>query len=75
MKMPRLDLYSFWLKGNPAFVADQKGVFPLHIACEFSSLKVVQFLVELCGDGLRSGTTNNMMLVLVVVRARMAAID
>ena len=39
------------VRGNPAAVnvADKKGVFSLHIACEFCSLKVVQFLVELGG--------------------------
>eukprot|EP00574_Skeletonema_japonicum_P004510 CAMPEP_0201718608 /NCGR_PEP_ID=MMETSP0593-20130828/4083_1 /ASSEMBLY_ACC=CAM_ASM_000672 /TAXON_ID=267983 /ORGANISM="Skeletonema japonicum, Strain CCMP2506" /LENGTH=789 /DNA_ID=CAMNT_0048208949 /DNA_START=76 /DNA_END=2445 /DNA_ORIENTATION=+ len=52
------------VRGNPsAFVADQRGGFPLHIACEFSSLKVVKFLVELCENNLRSScTTSNMML-------------
>jgi len=35
-------------KGNPFAiqVAGHKGVFPLHIACEFSSVKVVKYLVE-----------------------------
>ena len=52
------------VRGNPsAFVADQKSGFPLHLACEFSSLKVVKFLVELCADHLRSsGATSTMML-------------
>ena len=37
-------------KGNPLAiqVAGHKGVFPLHIACEFSSVKVVKYLVEEC---------------------------
>ena len=35
------------IKGNPATVrtADNQFAFPLHIACEFSSVKVVEFLV------------------------------
>ena len=33
-------------------VADQKGAYPLHIACEFSSTKVAKYLVELAGDAL-----------------------
>jgi len=52
------------IRGNPSvFVADQRGGFPLHIACEFSSLKVVKLLVELCGENFSlNGTANNMML-------------
>ena len=36
------------VKGNPSAVRtpDNKFAFPLHIACEFSSTKVVQYLVE-----------------------------
>ena len=36
------------LRGNPSAVqiADNNMAFPLHIACEFSSVKVVQYLVE-----------------------------
>ena len=36
------------LRGNPSAVrtVDNKFAFPLHIACEFSSVKVVQYLVE-----------------------------
>ena len=36
------------VKGNPSAVqtADSKFAFPLHIACEFSSVQVVQYLVE-----------------------------
>ena len=40
------------LRGNPAAVHTtvQKEVHPLHIACEFSSAKVVEFLLEDVGD-------------------------
>ena len=40
------------VRGNPAAVrvADQNGAHPLHIACEFSLVKVVKYLVELYGD-------------------------
>jgi len=36
-------------KGNPCAlqVIDYQGLFPLHIACEFSTADIVQFLVEL----------------------------
>ena len=37
-------------RANPAALqvaADQNGAYPLHIACEFSSVKVVKYLVEL----------------------------
>ena len=36
------------VKGNPSAVqtTDNHMAFPLHLACEFSSVKVVQFLVE-----------------------------
>ena len=42
------------MRANPAAVqvAGQNGVYPVHIACEFSSEKVVQYLVELAGDTL-----------------------
>ena len=35
-------------RANPAAmqVADQNGAYPLHIACEFSSVKVVEYLVQ-----------------------------
>ena len=33
-------------------VADDRLAYPLHIACEFSSTKVVKYLVELAGDAL-----------------------
>ncbi|KAL7459339.1 hypothetical protein ACHAWC_011065 [Mediolabrus comicus] len=43
------------VRGNPSvFVTDQMSAFPLHIACEFSSLKVVKFLVELSGKTMSS---------------------
>ena len=37
------------VKGNPLAIrtADSRMVFPLHIACEFSSVKVIRHLVEL----------------------------
>ena len=49
------------MRANPAAVrvADRKGVYPLHIACEFSSVKVVKYLVELAGDTLNSADANN----------------
>ena len=36
------------VKGNPSAVqtTDKHMAFPLHLACEFSSVKVVQYLVE-----------------------------
>ena len=36
------------VEGNPSSVriADKKLAFPLHIACEFSSVKIVRYLVE-----------------------------
>ena len=39
-------------RANPAAVqvSDQNGVYPLHIACEFSSVNVVKYLVELAED-------------------------
>lgn len=48
------------LSGNPAAlqVADRNGVYPLHIACEFSSAKVVQFLVEVEDDVLDKSDSN-----------------
>ena len=39
-------------------VSDQNGVYPLHIACEFSSAKVVKYLVELAGDTLNNVDAN-----------------
>ena len=40
------------MRANPAAVqvSDQNGVYPVLIACEFSSEKVVQYLVELAED-------------------------
>ena len=40
------------VRGNPAAaqVSDQKVAYPLHIACEFSSAKLVKYLVELAED-------------------------
>ena len=46
--------------GNQAAlqVADQNGVYPVHIACKFSSAKVVKYLVELAGDTLNNVDAN-----------------
>ena len=48
------------VRGNPAAlqVVDRKGAYPLHIACEFSSVKVVKYLVELAGDTLNNFDAN-----------------
>ena len=48
------------VNGNPDAlnVADQKGAYPLHIACKFSSVKVVKYLVELAGDTLNNIDAN-----------------
>jgi len=48
-------------RANPAAVqvADQNGAYPLHIACEFGSVKVVQLLVELAGVTLNNVDTKN----------------
>ena len=49
------------VKGNPsAFVVDKKGASPLHIACEFSSLNVVEYLMDLYEE--ESDTETNAML-------------
>jgi ankyrin repeat protein len=42
------------VKGNPSAVqtADNNMAFPLHVACEFSSVKVVKLLVENYGSSL-----------------------
>ena len=49
------------IRANPAAVqvADQNGVYPVHIACEFSSVNFVKYLVELAGDTLNSVDENN----------------
>ena len=48
------------MRANPAAlqVADQNGVYPVHIACEFSLAKVVKYLVELAGDTLNNVDAN-----------------
>ena len=48
------------VRGNRAAlqVADQNGVYPVHIACKFSSAKVVKYLVELAGDTLNNVDAN-----------------
>ena len=47
-------------RGNPAAaeVADQNGAYPVHIACNFSSVKVVKYFVELAGDTLNNVDAN-----------------
>ena len=39
-------------RANPVAlnIADREGEYPVHIACKFSSVKVVKYLVELAGD-------------------------
>ena len=48
------------MRANPAAVqvSDQNGAYPVHIACEFSSVKVVKYLVELAGDTLNNVDAN-----------------
>jgi ankyrin repeat protein len=48
-------------RANPAAlqVADQNGVYPVHIASEFSSVNVVKYLVELAGDTLNNVDAKN----------------
>ena len=48
------------VKGNPSAlrVVDNKVSFPLHIACEFNSADVVQFLLELDDDFLNHCDSN-----------------
>ena len=42
------------VRGNLSalLVADQKGVLPLHIACQNATVGIVQFLVDSCNNGL-----------------------
>ena len=49
------------VKGNPLAVrtADNNLAFPIHIACEFSSAKVVQFLAEKFGISVDQRDKNN----------------
>ena len=49
------------MRANPAAVqvADQNGAHPLQIACEFSSVKVVKYLVDLDGDNLNNIDAKN----------------
>ena len=44
------------VRGNPAMLqaADHQGILPLHVACEFSTADVVQFLVEHDGSCLNA---------------------
>ena len=39
-------------------VSDQNGVNPVHIACKFSSVKLVKYLVVLAGDTLNNVDAN-----------------
>ena len=52
-------------RANPAAlnVADRKGAYPLHIACEFSSVNLVKYLVELAGDNLNNVDAKNNSLL------------
>ena len=49
------------VRGNPDAlqVADRNGIYPVHIACKFSSAKVVKYLVELVGDTLNNVDAKN----------------
>ena len=53
------------LIGNRAAlqVTDQKGAYPLHIACEFSPVKVVKYLVELSEYNLNNVDAKNNSLL------------
>ena len=65
------------VRGNPAAaqVSDQKVAYPLHIACEFSSTKVVKYLVELAGDNLNIvDAKNNTTLHYACRRGNLCAI-
>lgn len=48
------------ITGNPAAldVADRNGGYPVHIACKFSSAKVVKYLVEFAKDTLNNDDAN-----------------
>jgi len=48
------------MRANPAAVqvSDQNGVYPVHIACKFSSVKVVKYFVELDDDTLNNVDAN-----------------
>ena len=52
-------------RANPAAVqvADRRGACPLHIACEYSSVNVVKYLVELAGDTLNNVDAKNNSLL------------
>ena len=49
----RLGAIKLLFEGNPAAVQakDSKGIYPIHIACQFCSLGVVKFLLEQLDDG------------------------
>ena len=51
----------FLMRANPAAVqvSDQKGAYPIHIACKFNQVKVVKYLVEFAGDSLNNVDANN----------------
>ena len=48
------------MRANPTSlqVCDRNGVYPVHIACKFSSVKVVKYFVELPGDTLNNIDAN-----------------
>ena len=52
-------------RANPASVqvSDQNGAYPVHIACKFSSVKVVKYFVKLDGDTLNNVDANNNSLL------------
>jgi ankyrin repeat protein len=47
--------------GNPGAlnVADRKGAYTIHIACKFSSVKVVKYLVDLDRDSMNNVDAKN----------------
>ena len=49
------------VKGNPSAIqiSDNQLLFPFHIACEFSTADIIQFLVELDGVSLNMCHVNN----------------
>ena len=59
------------MRANPAAlnVADQNGTYPLHIACEFSSVNLIKYLVELAGDDLNKVDAKNNSLLHYACRA------
>ena len=60
------------VEGNPSALrtADRKLAFPLHIACEFSSVQVVKFLLELEGIPVSHLDTNKDSILHYACRGR-----